>query len=851
MIQSVAIHFFFVNNQVTLKMASALEADDVIMSDENQDTSNALQLDDSPQMQSQDQLGREFDAEDDDFETVEAEKIDDDDEDDDDDFERQDAEIKQAKDRLALNAYDYDGHIQLINLYAQSGDLDELRAARQRMSELFPLTPELWLNWLRDEKEDAQTMDLLYERAIRDYLSIDLWLEYVQHALSWLAQENGIQRIRDVFERALSTVGLHPSKGQFIWDAYRDFEIALYGSSADPAAELQRIYQIFKRQLSIPLLNTTETLQSFQEWVKEVSQLQPELSFDVQSIQATVQKIAPQLLKMQELEDLIDQNPTYENFIIYIDYEKSKKNPARVLLAYERAVLPHWSNSQLWIDYIQYVDKQFDKSFDILGPVYERAVRNVSWDVRIWIRLLRMQEKTGQSDTEVQSWFEKAIATQLSAQTDYALLWIAYLQYKRRRTDFSEAKQVERLRKCFDAAVLHLSKVPDSDLNCSVMKYQALVEAKFVGEIDKCRELWEDIMTNRRDLSSLAENWIEYADLEKRFSTTENYRKVLMRALELVTDNVALISHLLVKFENEEGDSIDTLCQTIHRSDQALKRDLERKKAIAAKQQFLTQSPVESKANVKRKFETNPREDVSVKRVQNMPAKRSAEPPKKDNDGFVIPSSFKESKMPIASSSRPNDDDGTRSLQTVFISNLDFKSTPEKVRKIFEQFGTITDFRFPLNFKGLPKGFCYAEYASIEEARTALKNDRIQIDGRPAFVSEMHKKSDFKYKTHLEKNKLFVSNLDNKVTSDQLKQLFSQYGAVKEARLVTYRNGHSKGIAYVEFVNEKDASTALLKTDNLDLEGRPIRVAISNPSVKQKPDTALGLGQRTASSSIE
>lgn len=35
-----------------------------------------------------------------------------------------------------------------------------------------------------------------------------------------------------------------------------------------------------------------------------------------------------------------------------------------------------------------------------------------------------------------------------------------------------------------------------------------------------------------------------------------------------------------------------------------------------------------------------------------------------------------------------------------------------------------------------------------------------------------------------------------------LEKIFSPYGILKDIRIVTYRNGHSKGIAYVEFEDE-------------------------------------------------
>lgn len=42
--------------------------------------------------------------------------------------------------QLSINAFDYNCHVDLIKLLKQEGELLRLRKARQKMSELFPLT---------------------------------------------------------------------------------------------------------------------------------------------------------------------------------------------------------------------------------------------------------------------------------------------------------------------------------------------------------------------------------------------------------------------------------------------------------------------------------------------------------------------------------------------------------------------------------------------------------------------------------------------------------------------------------------------------------------------------------------
>lgn len=121
-----------------------------------------------------------------------------------------------------------------------------------------------------------------------------------------------------------------------------------------------------------------------------------------------------------------------------------------------------------------------------------------------------------------------------------------------------------------------------------------------------------------------------------------------------------------------------------------------------------------------------------------------------------------------------------------------------------------------------------------QEAQNALKKDRTPVNERPMFVSECDpnrqtRKSGLRFNVGLEKNKLFVKGLPLEMNKEGVEKVFEKYGILKEVRLVTYRNGHSKGLAYVEFEDETSAAHALIKTDGMVIDDKTISVAISNP----------------------
>ncbi len=78
--------------------------------------------------------------------------------------------------------------------------------------------------------------------------------------------------------------------------------------------------------------------------------------------------------------------------------------------------------------------------------------------------------------------------------------------------------------------------------------------------------------------------------------------------------------------------------------------------------------------------------------------------------------------------------------------------------------------------------------------------------------------------------KLYVGNLPYSMTDDQLRDLFSQYGAVESAQVIVDKlSGRSKGFGFVELSNDDEAQMAIDKLNNTDVGGRVIVVNEARP----------------------
>ncbi|CAN6802666.1 unnamed protein product [Brassica oleracea] len=74
--------------------------------------------------------------------------------------------------------------------------------------------------------------------------------------------------------------------------------------------------------------------------------------------------------------------------------------------------------------------------------------------------------------------------------------------------------------------------------------------------------------------------------------------------------------------------------------------------------------------------------------------------------------------------------------------------------------------------------------------------------------------------------RLHITNLDNGVTNDDIRELFSEIGELKRYAIHFDKNGRPSGTAEVVYPRRSDAIQALKKYNNVLLDGRPMRLEI-------------------------
>lgn len=231
-------------------------------------------------------------------------------------------------------------------------------------------------------------------------LAVDLWIEYAQYSIG----VSNIETTRSILERALTAAGLHVRDGCLLWDTLRELEHAHISltekNSEEWKKQINRVADVFKRQLSVPLLGMELTYQEWQEWFKSL----PEGLVDPKPVEWGYEKAIKTLDDYKPFEDkLLSANSNEEFLYIYKEYIKIVKDPSTVLCLYERAAVTLCLVPDLWLNYCMYAFQLGEAAFKISS----KALRNCPWSEELWITKLRIMEHLQRGEKEILSCFEQ------------------------------------------------------------------------------------------------------------------------------------------------------------------------------------------------------------------------------------------------------------------------------------------------------------------------------------------------------------------------------------------------------------------------------------------------------------
>uniref|UniRef100_A0A914C1I7 RRM domain-containing protein n=1 Tax=Acrobeloides nanus TaxID=290746 RepID=A0A914C1I7_9BILA len=756
----------------------------------------------------------------------------------------------------------YVDYVELIEFNRGEGNLSAANETREEFSQKFPLHPQIWLDWINDEinaGSDSDQIESLFERAFQDFQSCDVCLKYME----WTTTLD-MSVAKSKLERVLQIIGIRPDCASLVWETYLDIEegtLSVMGETSEEADQQRsKIEALYGRALRIPHQKHADVWQKYTDFMGE-NKIPKKIRDEYEAAAKSYDEMTQFEEKISNLEDHDEASRTA--FQEYIYFEIEKGDPARVQMIFERALVEFPFDPSLWEDYVRWLDSSL-KIHSVIVGVYNRACKMCYDYIPLLQRALLALERAGFAYEDILEVWEQAKAS-ITTPEDGLSIYRTFIYLTRRKIVKEGSNDFSAVNDLFKEASEKLSQEfgPYWDSTTQFRKDHAYFLFVKMKNSNEARKIWKDILASGN--GHMASIWLEGIALERHFGSIAEARKMFYRAVNSVSDEPYKIFESFIQFEREEGtvDELDKALEKVNaQAERVRTREAEKKNKQGQKQKGgegnerkrkqQTDSQQVSKPNKQPKFEPttpgNPKAVTKLAETMSNVKVKSETPAqqKVDADGFAVPVGLPPAKrrpsldehMEVGPSGvgdqkaeRKVDPNSIDAARTVFISNFKFNVEREK---FFEVFENVQDVRIISTGKNR---YGYVDFVDENSAKAALSKDRTMIDGRPLFVSpynphERGEKAAFKFGTGLERSKLFVKNVHYNATADDLKNLFSRFGNVKDVRIVMHKSGQSKGCAYVEYETEKEANVALLSNEELKIRGRTLQIFLSNPPQK-------------------
>ncbi|KAG2303136.1 hypothetical protein Bca52824_031787 [Brassica carinata] len=184
----------------------------------------------------------------------------------------------------------------------------------------------------------------------------------------------------------------------------------------------------------------------------------------------------------------------------------------------------------------------------------------------------------------------------------------------------------------------------------------------------------------------------------------------------------------------------------------------------------------------------------------------------------------------------------------VYVKNLAESTTDDDLNNAFGEFGTITSAVVMKDGDGKSKGFGFVNFDNADDAAKAVEalNEKT-FDDKEWYVGRAQKKSEretelkVRYEQSLreaedkfQSSNLYVKNLDDSVSDEKLKELFTPYGTVTSCKVMRDPNGISRGSGFVAFSTPEEATKAMSEMSGKMIENKPLYVAVAQKKEDRK-----------------
>ncbi|XP_076939644.1 polyadenylate-binding protein 8-like [Bidens hawaiensis] len=147
----------------------------------------------------------------------------------------------------------------------------------------------------------------------------------------------------------------------------------------------------------------------------------------------------------------------------------------------------------------------------------------------------------------------------------------------------------------------------------------------------------------------------------------------------------------------------------------------------------------------------------------------------------------------------------------IFIKNLDKSIDNKALHDTFSSFGSILSCKIATDGTGQSKGYGFVQFETEEAAQAAIdKLNGMLINDKQVYVGHFLRKQERDASlTNAKFNNVYVKNLSESTTDEDLKKTFGEYGMITSAVVMRDADGKSKCFGFVNFENADDAANAV------------------------------------------
>ncbi|RVW60530.1 Polyadenylate-binding protein 2 [Vitis vinifera] len=147
----------------------------------------------------------------------------------------------------------------------------------------------------------------------------------------------------------------------------------------------------------------------------------------------------------------------------------------------------------------------------------------------------------------------------------------------------------------------------------------------------------------------------------------------------------------------------------------------------------------------------------------------------------------------------------------IFIKNLDKAIDNKALYDTFSTFGAILSCKIATDASGQSKGYGFVQFDNEESAKNATdKLNGMLLNDKQVYVGPFVRKQERESATNKTKfNNVYVKNLLESTTDEDLKNIFGEYGPITSAVVMQDGDGKSKCFGFVNFENADDAARSV------------------------------------------